>query len=50
MIVGVTVGSNSLTIDPNAYNSLSVGKVAQIVYSYSVQDDSVQATRQQLKR
>ena len=35
---GVTVGTNSLTIDPSAYNHLAVGESETIVYSFSVVD------------
>ena len=35
---GVTVSGNSLTVDPNAYNSLAVGESEVITYSYNVID------------
>ncbi len=35
---GVTVNGNSLSINPNAYNSLAVGQTNAIQYSYSVSD------------
>ena len=35
---GISVGGNSLTVDPNAYNSLAVGESEVITYSYDVTD------------
>ncbi len=35
---GVTVGTNSLTIDPSAYNHLAVGESETIIYSFNVAD------------
>ena len=35
---GVTVNGNSLTVDPNAYNSLAVGESEVITYSYDIID------------
>ncbi|MDP7215292.1 MAG: cadherin-like domain-containing protein, partial [Rhodospirillales bacterium] len=35
---GVTVVGNSLTVDPNAYNSLAVGESEVITYSYDIID------------
>jgi VCBS repeat-containing protein len=35
---GVTVVGNSLTVDPNAYNSLAVGESEVITYSYDITD------------
>ena len=37
---GVTVSSNTLSIDPNAYNSLAVGESEVITYSYDVIDSN----------
>ena len=33
---GVTIGGNSLSVDPSAYNSLAVGESEVITYSYNV--------------
>ena len=33
---GVTIGVNSLRVDPSAYNSLAVGESEVITYSYDV--------------
>ena len=35
---GVTIGVNSLSVDPNAYNSLAVGESEVIVYNYNIID------------
>jgi VCBS repeat-containing protein len=35
---GVTVGGNSLSVDPTAYNSLAVGESEVITYSYTITD------------
>ena len=37
---GVTVSSNTLSVDPNAYNSLAVGESEVITYSYDVIDSN----------
>jgi len=35
---GVSVNGDSLDIDPSAYNSLAVGEIVTIVYSYDIED------------
>ena len=37
---GVTVSSHTLSVDPNAYNSLAVGESEVITYSYDVIDSN----------
>ena len=43
---GVTVGVNSLSVHPNAYNYLAVGESADIKYSYNIIDGNGGVTAQ----
>jgi VCBS repeat-containing protein len=43
---GITIGTNSLTVDPSAYNSLAKGESEIIEYSYNVVDGNGGSTAQ----